>query len=266
MKVTVSWDGPGGRKGSAEARTDYRGIYRVCSVPAGAALALEAEAPGTSGSVTGLVAQVGRPLQQDLEIPRPSAALAAAASPRPEPAGPGARPGSTVYGRVVAADGSGPLAGAVVRLRDGVERRTDREGRFTLENVAAGAYDVAVSHPERGESSVRVNVSGRQDVDLTLRMRGARQETVALAPLVATARPTTGAEAVRRAAGTRHNIITREDIERVGTGARNIQNVLRACIPAIHVRGRATAVTCALCVPARDLSFQRLGRAMGDAI
>jgi hypothetical protein len=75
------------------------------------------------------------------------------------------------------------LAGAVVRLRsgdgpdmpffnEGPKAETDGQGEFRLENVAAGEYDLVVSHPSRVmPHEVEVRVPGgevRQDVDLAI--------------------------------------------------------------------------------------------------
>lgn len=67
-------------------------------------------------------------------------------------------PTGRVAGRVVAADGGVPLPGIVVRLSDpqkqgggdplAIETRSDAEGRFVFESVAAGTWLVAAESPD----------------------------------------------------------------------------------------------------------------------
>jgi hypothetical protein len=209
------------------ALADYRGVYRFCSVPAGVPVHVGAVGAGSGPAVVEVRLAAGVPAQQDLTVAR-----------RERPAsvslvGMG-NDVATVWGRVLAAGSGAPVAGATVRLGPALPpATTDRAGRFRLERVQSGSYDVVVTAPEYGERRTRAEVP-HGGLDLELRIPARSPGSVALAPVVVTAHPLTPVEVLRRTSGTRVEVVTREDLAH-GVGAPNVQNVLRSKVPAIKV-------------------------------
>jgi hypothetical protein len=210
------------------ALADYRGVYRFCSVPAGVPVHVGAAGAGAGPAVVEVKLAAGVPAQQDLMVVR-----RAPEAPEASRVGVGSDL-ATVWGRVLAAGSGAPVAGATVRLGpDLPPATTDRTGRFRIDRVRPGAYDVVVTALTLGERRTQAEVP-RGGLDLELRLPSRAAVGVALAPVVVTARTLSPVEVMRRTTGSRVEIMTRQDLAS-GVGAPNVQNVLRARIPAVKV-------------------------------
>ncbi|HET7463870.1 MAG TPA: TonB-dependent receptor, partial [Longimicrobium sp.] len=140
------WGSGAGEK--VQVAADSTGVYRACSVPAGAPLTLRAEGRTASLTLSQVRAQGGRAVLQDVTLG--SSALAA----RPAAPGAAATPGA-VSGVVRGADGVA-VAGATVRFGALAAVTTDAQGRFRLRGVTPGEQEVTVSHAQLGTRTVRL--------------------------------------------------------------------------------------------------------------
>jgi hypothetical protein len=227
--VTAWWTAAGDTATvSRVALSDFRGVFRFCSLPAGAPLKLGAVGAGAGPAVVQVTLAAGVPAQQDLTLPRAERQAAAAAPRGPE------LDAATVWGRVLSAGSGTPVVGATVRLGAGLPAvTTDRGGRFRIEGVRSGTYDVVVTAPLFGERRARAQVS-RGGLDLELRLPARTAGAVALAPVVVTARNLTPVEVMRRTSGTRIDIVSREDLDRA-VGMPDVGYVLRAKVPGLKI-------------------------------
>ncbi|MDB4950414.1 MAG: hypothetical protein JWM27_3063 [Gemmatimonadetes bacterium] len=231
--VTAAWTAAPGAGGVPRtAVADDRGAYRFCSVPAG--VALRVAAGSLAGAANGVQVRLsaGVPMRQDLTVRRPSAAPAgrASAAAARERAG----SGTIVWGRVVAAATGAAVVGARVQLGESLPAQaTDRMGRFRVDGVPAGAYEVVVTHAEFGRRVTRAVVAGT-GMELVLRLP-APSGTVALAPVVVSARTLSPVQVQARTSGTRMDVIDGETIARA-VGEPDVQNLLR-----VHVNGIVTS-------------------------
>lgn len=136
--VTVRWD-EAGRTRSSVTMTEERGRYVLCGLPTGRTLRIQ----GTSAEGAGAFREVRLPgtgiLARDLALDVDA-------------------PGS-VAGRIVAADGGEPVAGATVRIEGaGAAATSDAAGGFRLESVSAGRRALEVEHVAFGVHGDTVEV------------------------------------------------------------------------------------------------------------
>jgi hypothetical protein len=224
--VRAEWQRPGasGDTARAVAASDDEGRYRFCGLPAGTpvrVVAAAGEQPAPA-EVRLRAAVAGR---QDLAV-----TLATATAPTRISGIEASRARVTI--RVVDAQTSQPIAGAVVRLGAGLpEDTTDRRGQAEVANVAPGTYGLELRHPTYGTANSRVTVPGGGPVQIELRIP---RRTVTLEAInVEAKRELPGAFNERRR-GRRLEILTREQIEAKIGVAHNVGDLARQ-FPSIKV-------------------------------
>ena len=140
--VHMEWKDAGGLE-SADAKTDGRGFFAFCRVPAGVEVTLVAYQRKTSGPVT-LMVEPGM-----LHVQRLTVALS-------DPTRPG-----ILVGRVVDSESRRPVVGATVELRqEKLRTATNAEGYFTFGNQPWGAYTLRLSNLGYAGVEVPVRVQG----------------------------------------------------------------------------------------------------------
>ena len=225
--VAVSWpESADGRilTATTMAVTDRRGVYRVCSLPAGVPLTVEPRVPGTFGIATELALADGERALADLDV---------AAAPELAVREPPRRlDWAEVAGRLYDAETGRPVEGAAVMLGDSLSTAaTRRGGSFHLGSVPIGRHRVTVVHPEYGERNTELFVTEGGVLDLVLRLPGKRY---ALDPLVATVARRDRPAVQARALGHRRDVLTREDIERRQVSANHVGDLMRG-VPGLWV-------------------------------
>ena len=141
-----------------------------------------------------------------------------------------------VVGRLLDADGSSAIGGAVVELVDLARGTvTDDAGMFRISGVVPGSYELRVRHIAYGVHSETVDVPAGTDLAVELRLS---QRALELEQIdVAVFRPIQGARA-------RSNLITRPQIEAVQGRARHIGDVVRTYIPGAAVSEQRGGYLC----------------------
>jgi hypothetical protein len=218
-KVTLSWGAAGSAAHtSREIDTDGNGWYRLCDAPTGTPIAATARFLTLQGLRREVVAEGGGAVQASFLLweLRPG------------------RVSGTVHD---AASGQG-VEGAEIRLR-GTRLRaiTGKDGAFRFGEIPPGEYTLLLDHLAYGSHlDTLVVPSGRTiAVDLRLDTRA-----IGLSPL------TIVVEAVPLTQRSRGGLtITREQIERLGSRARDAAEVIQALnLPGVTVRRRADGSLC----------------------
>lgn len=136
-----------------------------------------------------------------------------------------------------------PLVDAWVRAGvGGPEGVTDHTGLILLEGLAAGPLLVEVIHVAHGFDTVHVEVQPDRLTRLRVELS---DRVIVLAPLEVTV--LSAGERQVRAAGFRRNVVTREQIGRVGGGNLTLGEVLGQFVPGVRVRsagGIAGSLSC----------------------
>ena len=174
-------------QGGATGVTDSAGTYRLCGVPLGAELAVDAAA-GALDSARAQVTLAGQPYARvDLWVRGADSAgasplAAAGAAPAPPAA---ARHGTAVLVGVVRDSVRAPRQGARVTVDgvDGVEALTDADGRFRLAGLPAGSRPVLVRAVGYAPQVVNASLRPGQEVEVAVTLVRA----VRLSPVKVTA-------------------------------------------------------------------------------
>jgi len=179
-RVVLSWGT--GTMERVQVAADSAGVYRACAVPAGP-LTLRAEGQLASVTVSSLRVESGGTLRQDVALAGGGAVAARAAGAA-----------GTGVGGVVRTAGGAAVAGATVRVGALAPVTTDAQGRFRLRALAAGDYDVTVTHASFGARTVKLAVPANA-TSLELRagagagvLAASVERTVQIAGVVAQAR------------------------------------------------------------------------------
>jgi hypothetical protein len=155
-----------------------------------------------------------------------------------------------VSGHVVSAATHEPVSGTAIEFA-GLPHLTytDEQGFFRLAEIPAGAYTLRVRHLAYGVLTVPVTIAAGETTRLRLELS---DTAIALMPLeVAVAAPDRRGE---RAAGTRRNVVTRQQIaQALGTNL-TLGEVLRQFVPGVRVRQAEGVVGTPMCIELRSIA------------
>jgi len=124
------------------ATTGANGMFVLCNVPGAGSVYLSANRGADTTDVIELFPAKSGLLRRELYLGASRTVAVADSTPRTDTAAPLPRRihlgDERLRGTVVTADGDRPLAGAMVRIADGPQTRTDARGEWTLANAPAG--------------------------------------------------------------------------------------------------------------------------------
>lgn len=200
-----------------EVRTDNAGYYRMCSVPAGRPVKLQAKFGMSAGRSVQLTVPRGGSSLQDLLLLMSEE--------------------GTLQGKVVDYQSGAPLVGAsVLVLGTGSQVLTDSVGMFILADLPPGRHLVVTESLGYDSRTDSVTVFSEETVGIEVRMATGALE---IEGLVVTARSRFGEETLN--VGKRLDIMTRAEIEpllvRVRTAGDLLQNM---AVPGLRVRETTT--------------------------
>lgn len=224
-----------------EARTDETGYFRMCAVPTGVPLQLQAHFGLNSGRSVMLELQPGQAVVQDLQM------LMSAEG--------------TLSGFVRDYVSGEPIQGATVSVL-GTESAvlTDPAGYFALNDLPPGRHLVTTEHLAYEQRTDSVTIFSQETVDIEVRMA---TEALEVEGLVVTARTRFGRTSLAGDAK-RADFISREEIEAILPRVTATDDLLRNMyVPGLSVRNVRIAdpitgvVTPGLCIEIRSSSGQR---------
>jgi len=203
-RVLFVWElsSPDGRRlGSAQETTDGDGWYSACTVPAGVEIEGTAYFMGQETQTRRFEVSPGLPSRVDFSL--------GDASP------------ATISGELRDAETHRPIPDVEIELPGpGIRAVTNRQGRFSLEDVPPGSYVLNARHLAYGERADPIELSSGQDVDVTLELA---TRAIELEPMVVTVR--SKAEAQALAVGGR--LISRAQIDEVRSTAVDMGDLLQ---------------------------------------
>jgi Carboxypeptidase regulatory-like domain len=212
-----------GAPAPTEVRTDDAGYYRLCSVPAGTEMKIQAHFGRNSGRSVNLTLQPGTAAMQDLML------LMSAEG--------------TLKGFVRDYISGQPIAGAEVDvLGTHSSTLTDVDGRFMLDDLPPGRHLVQTKHLAYAEQTDSVTVFSQETVDIQVRMA---TEALEVEGLVVTARSRFGRTSLAGDAK-RADFMSREEIEKILPRVTSPLDLMRAMnVPGFRVRevNQADALT-----------------------
>jgi len=202
-----------GDPGGVETRTDETGYYRLCTVPAGRDVKLQAHFGQSSGRTEVVSVPQGGAAIQDLML-----LLSAQGS---------------LVGEVHDYQTGAPLNGAVVTVMGtGVSQITDSTGSFVLDGLPPGRHLITTQYLGYGQRTDSVTVFSQETVDIQIRMA---PQAVEVEGLVVTARTRFGRTSV--AVDKRADVFTRAEIEPILPRVQNMGDLLRNMnAPGLSVR------------------------------
>jgi hypothetical protein len=202
-----------GDSGGVETRTDETGYYRLCTVPAGREVKLQAHFGQSSGRTAVVSVPQGGATIQDLVL-----LLSAQGS---------------LIGEVHDYQTGAPLNGAVVSvLGTDLRQITDSTGSFVLDGLPPGRHLVTTEYLGYGQRTDSVTVFSQETVDIQIRMA---PQAVEVEGLVVTARTRFGRTSV--AVDKRADVFTRAEIEPILPRVQNMGDLLRNMnAPGLSVR------------------------------
>jgi len=189
---------------AVEARTDDAGYYRLCTVPAGREVRIQARFGQSAGLTTTATLEPGSATIQDLVM------LMSAEG--------------TLAGKVMDYTSRAPLPGAVVSVVGTDARQvTDTAGAFVLDGLPPGRHLVTTEHLGYEPRTDSVTVFSQETVDIEIRLT---TEAIEVEGLVVTARTRFGRTSV--AFDKRADVITRAEIEPILARVQSMGDLLRA--------------------------------------
>lgn len=188
---------------AVETRTDESGYYRLCAVPAGREVRVQAHFGQSAGLTASTVVASGGAEIQDLVL------LMSAEG--------------TLVGTVMDYTTREPLPGAVVTvLGTDVRQVSDADGNFLLAGLPPGRHLVATQYLGYSPRTDSVTVFSQETVDIEIRMT---TQAIEVEGLVVTARTRFGRTSV--ATDKRADVFTRADIEPILPRVRSMGDLLR---------------------------------------
>jgi hypothetical protein len=187
-----------------EVRTDDSGYYRLCTVPAGRDVRVQAHFGRNSGRSTEVVVESRGAEIKDLVL------LMSAQG--------------TLVGKVMDYVSGQPLAGAEVSvLGTGAHQLTDARGEFVLDELPPGRHLVATEYLGYQQRTDSVTVFSQETVDIELRLS---TEAIELEGLTVTSRTRFGRTSI--ANDKRADVLTRAEIEPLLGRVQSMGDLLRA--------------------------------------
>lgn len=217
-----------------QVRTDDRGSYRICGVPAGARTALRAERDGAMGALTEIPAAERGLRVRDLELEHGRdvdrlGALVREQGWRGGNEGAADRGSGVLRGTVRASDGEEVLSAAEVVLDGERVAVTDSAGRFAVDGVKPGRHRVRVRYVGFASRDALVRVTPGDTLETSFLMETDPVPLPELAVRVESG-PTAGFDERRRRG--RGHFVTRKEIEE--TPGDHVADVLRQ-VPGLQV-------------------------------
>lgn len=137
-----------------------------------------------------------------------------------------------VRGHLIDAAGGTPIAAASVRLAEtNVRTLTDSSGAFVLKDVAPGNYTLEIEHVGYGVRQRPLEVPKTTSLSLTIRLDPKPTKLAGIEVKAISAE-----EWLRRAEGTKRNVITETVIEAAVETGRDLASVLRTHAPALRIQ------------------------------
>lgn len=135
------------RQGRQRATTGANGMFVLCHVPGAGSVYVRASRGADSTAVIELTSTKSGIVRRELFLGA-SRTVVVDSEPRSEPTAPLPRRmylgDEVLRGTVVTADGDRPLGGAMVRIADGPQTRTNNRGEWVLANAPAGTRTLEV--------------------------------------------------------------------------------------------------------------------------
>ncbi len=186
-----------------ETRTDENGYYRLCTIPAGRDVKLQAQFGQSAGRTEVVSVPQGGAAIQDLMM-----LLSAQGS---------------LVGQVLDYQTGAPLNGAVVSvLGTDLSQITDSKGSFVLDGLPPGRHLITTEYLGYGQRTDSVTVFSQETVDIEIHMA---PQAVEVEGLVVTARTRFGRTSV--AVDKRADVFTRAEIEPILPRVQNMGDLLR---------------------------------------
>ncbi len=175
-QVLAAWAFPSGERGSTAAQTDGAGVYRLCFLPTGIPVYLQASFAGYATEAVQATLEAGPPAGWDFAItltgPPTSASL--------EEMLPG-----RVVGRIRDRSTGRPVEAVDVALEGSGQRRlTDGYGRFAFRDLTPGVYTVRAKHLAYEDLGQVVEVPANRTVAVDIELSA---DPIELEPIVITA-------------------------------------------------------------------------------
>ncbi len=220
----------------AETRTDETGYYRLCTVPAGRDVRLQASFGQSTGSSMVVTVSQGDADLEDLTLH-----LSAHGA---------------LVGTVQDYQSGKPLNGAVVSvLGTDVQQITDSTGAFVLDGLPPGRHLVTTEYLGYGQRTDSVTVFSQETVDIQIHMA---PQAVEVEGLVVTARTRFGR--TRVAVDKRADVFTRAEIEPILARTQNMGDLLRSMnAPGLSVREVQVTDATGVVVPGLCVEVSRRG-------
>lgn len=196
-----------------EVRTDESGYYRMCAVPGGRPLRLQAHFGNSSGRSMTVSVEPGEARMQDLML------LMSAEG--------------TLAGQVVDYISGQPVAGADVSVL-GTDARalTDSLGNFVFDDLPPGRHLLTTDHLAFEQRTDSITILSQETVGIEVRLA---TEALEVEGLVVTARSRFGRNTLVTAK--RRDVITREEIEPLLTRVQHAGDLLRNMnAPGLNIR------------------------------
>lgn len=187
-----------------EVRTDDAGYYRLCNVPAGRDVRVQAHFGQSAGRSTDVVVEPHGAEIKDLVLFMSAE--------------------GTLVGRVMDYVSGAPLVGAEVSvLGTGARQLTDSRGEFVLDELPPGRHLVATEFLGYEQRTDSVTVFSQETVNIELRLS---TEAIEIEGLTVTSRTRFGRTSI--ANDKRADVLTREEIEPLLARVQSMGDLLRA--------------------------------------
>jgi hypothetical protein len=215
-----------------EVRTDAQGRYRVCDLPAGASVVVQAHSAEHAGEPTTLQIAGTEPVRHDMNVRVLQAMARAGRGSNADRTLGVTQPPVVVTGVLADSETGDPIRDASVRLLEAnTTRSTDARGRFRFAEVPYGIYTLEVQHLQYGTHRERVTLGGGGELKMTLRLT---PQAIAIAGVEVTARAER--DPLARRSGVRRELLVREQLQTIELSARDISDVVRGRLRGIYVR------------------------------